>query len=298
VGFDPLFDLPEQNYLRLVALKGFVERLKLNPIYQGTDWNGQLIMCKESILHPGLGELLISHTENIVIKRTAINSNFLLELDIVRNQQLDKNDKFLTLGVHYFLYGLFGCSLYELKTIKVDLGTYIKRKRISNSQMHFIVLQIVRALEYLHLNQIIHGAVAPENILINSSKVTLANFSFASTDKRVQFSPRFTKFPFNGPDIFASTLTDLWGVGIVFSCLLFRHHLSPFQNVLETAPISYDVQQDLFSPSKLSEIIVGLNCSEQHENFLLITLRCISPMPLNAKNVKTHSIFFDCYKLV
>ncbi|XZO00574.1 MAG: protein kinase domain-containing protein [Microcoleus sp.] len=63
-----------------------------------------------------------------------------------------------------------------------SLGQLIQKKRLSLRSFLDIAIQIVKAVEYLHQNQIIHKDIKPSNIIINSQtqQVKLTDFGIAT----------------------------------------------------------------------------------------------------------------------
>jgi predicted ATPase/signal transduction histidine kinase/tRNA A-37 threonylcarbamoyl transferase component Bud32 len=82
-----------------------------------------------------------------------------------------------------------------------SLGQLLEKKRLSLLATLNIAIQIVKALEYLHQNQIIHKDIKPSNIIINSQtkQVKLTDFGIAT--KLNKENPQF-----NNPNSVEGTL--------------------------------------------------------------------------------------------
>jgi serine/threonine protein kinase len=262
VGFDPVLDLTPLEQGQLMTLKHFADKLQLSPMFQRKNWISEILNCNNLFSHPCLSDLLISRDKNIVIRKKPLTQNYLLELDITKN--VPDYLKHFSLGVHYFIDDVFGCSLYFLKKITVDLQKLNTLKKLTERQVNLIIFEILGGLEILHRLEIIHVAICPENIFINGNKITIANFSYAVTQKRSVFSKRFSKFPYHGPDQLPpakplTAQTDLWAVGVMFCILQFKSAYSPFPE--SNGEPSIDEQRELFSPKKVRQLVSTLKCS-------------------------------------
>ena len=82
-----------------------------------------------------------------------------------------------------------------------SLGKLMERERLSARSILNIAIQIVKALEYLHQNQIIHKDIKPSNIIINpqTKQVKLTDFGIAT--KLNKENPQF-----NNPNCIEGTL--------------------------------------------------------------------------------------------
>ena len=129
------------------------------------------------------------------------------------------------------------------------------------TEVHAISLmrQVIEALAYLHLKQLIHRDLKPENIIFNDKnydKVTLVDFGFMT--KSEEFKLLFTRCGTPGyvaPEVLADsnydTSADMYSAGILFFALLSKKN--PFQNKSyskliknnKTGVIDYSIIQDL-----------------------------------------------------
>ncbi|KAJ3193240.1 Checkpoint kinase 2 [Irineochytrium annulatum] len=107
-----------------------------------------------------------------------------------------------------------------------DLFSYIEaRQRIPPPESKFIVFQVLLALEHLHLNNISHRDVKPENILLSSterfSRVVLTDFGLAKAIQGGGMQTKCGTSSYLAPEVFDNKgmgykkTVDSWSLGIM-----------------------------------------------------------------------------------
>ncbi|OMJ82128.1 hypothetical protein SteCoe_17246 [Stentor coeruleus] len=154
------------------------------------------------------------HAQHINIKQEIEIIQKTSHENLIRYIDSFETEKDIYIVVEY----ISGISLYSF--LKKHVGT-----RLPEKEAKFIFEQIFSAVEYLHDNNISHGDLKLENILITSSNVVkIIDFGFSSycdTKKKVfcgtssYLSPEIVQMTeyFPGP-------SDIWALGVIFFTLL------------------------------------------------------------------------------
>ncbi|KAG5190757.1 kinase-like domain-containing protein [Tribonema minus] len=109
-----------------------------------------------------------------------------------------------------------------------NLCTYVKRRRrLEEAEARRLLDQILQAVEYLHVREIIHRDLKLENILLDEARnVKLVDFGFATSVAQGRRLHVFCGTPsYIAPEIikrtdYAGKPVDIWSLGIVLYALL------------------------------------------------------------------------------
>lgn len=110
--------------------------------------------------------------------------------------------------------------LYITKRYPYTLTEFIKQYKIPNHTAKFIMIECLKALSYLHHNNIIHGDIKPSNILVDpkTKQVVLIDFGHAQFDEKPLHKVVGTEF-YQAPEINLGNydkLIDIFSLGKVF----------------------------------------------------------------------------------
>lgn len=158
-----------------------------------------------------------------VCKENVKNLSVLLEVELYKKT---KNTDPIVLPNYMFQDHLYVFSIYSLKSIICDVKTLIKKKPLSIYQISFLIFNMLKGIEFLHNNKIIHRNITAENIFVFENQIKIGNFSCAVLEKASFCFELATKiFPFCSPDYFkpnsrVTLKTDIWAIG-VFACELW-----------------------------------------------------------------------------
>lgn len=116
-----------------------------------------------------------------------------------------------------------------------DLEKWLKRDHDFKERIN-IMVQIMRGMDYLHQNNILHRDIKPKNILLHDGVVKICDFGFSTMIKEYnQLFNTICGTPlYMSPELlFMQPYTiksDIWALGILFYIILYKNH--PFGKLL------------------------------------------------------------------
>lgn len=145
--------------------------------------------------------------------------------NITKNNNIIHIENILYYNNNHLLYLVFPYYEYSLK--KLICNNFI----FTDLQIFYIIKQLLTALDYLHLNNIIHRSVCPDNILSDKS----GNLVLTGFENSRNMSDNMTNFDnlyYTAPEILLGDINydykvDSWSVGCIMvemktHCVLFN----------------------------------------------------------------------------
>ena len=134
--------------------------------------------------------------------------------------------------------------------------------RMGSPQVKGILQQILRGLNFLHLNNILHRDMKPENVLLSTDGcLKLADFGLARTQPKQSgaMTPGMVSLYWRAPELLLGATrygpgVDVWAVGVMFAELLQRREGSVF--VPQVRPDEKDMK--VLEASVLRKIVEAL----------------------------------------
>jgi eukaryotic-like serine/threonine-protein kinase len=267
--------------------------------------------------HIYLGKKIILKTLNtlelpdkIVLERFKREARILALLD---HPNLIKVLDFGTYGDHFYIsFEYFDSS---------NLRTVLNDKKLSYDQKHHLLVQLLKALNIAHQNNIVHRDIKPENILVNSNyELKIADFGLAialndtalTNKSSIVGTPGYmSPEQIKGDKI--STQSDIFSAGIVALELFTGSNPFIGKNINETinnilsfredsisdkiAPLSPAVQQSILMMLKKNPLERGRNINELL-SLLGVAGEIFTPVEVKIKKLKKrHAVLISSFML-
>ncbi|KAL0209540.1 hypothetical protein RCL1_008378 [Eukaryota sp. TZLM3-RCL] len=132
---------------------------------------------------------------------------------------------------------------------------FVKRRRLSASDTWVILVQLLKGLEYLHNQGIIHRGLKPGNVLLCSHErplqVKICDFGISHDVTEKTASTFIGTLGFMAPEVLASqsygAYVDLWSLGVLLY-FLAHNGTYPFENMVEILQGDIPVSNTEFGP--------------------------------------------------
>lgn len=171
-----------------------------------------------------------------------------------------------------------------------------------------ILRQIIRGLKYLHDNNIIHGDIKPQNLLVSSDGlIKIGDFGLSKIIDENELQSDFVGTPaFMAPEVcgesFNGKIADLYSVGA--TCFYIRFGKPPFEGKNLTELYAQIQNNSVHFPfpvaEGLEEIIRGLMVkipSDRLSMAKLLVFPWLQKRPGERKHQQTHELFTNYEKV-
>ncbi|CAG2242127.1 STK22 [Mytilus edulis] len=128
-----------------------------------------------------------------------------------------------------------------------DVFEYIMKNGLMSVEATLSVFsQVVKAVEYCHLNGIAHNDIKLENVLLSNGCVKLADFGFAKSTVVVAESEEFCgTLPYAAPEVIMgmehnTMKADMWSMGVMLYVMLFSFPILEKNVLMPSQPQSLE----------------------------------------------------------
>ena len=167
-----------------------------------------------------------------------------------------------------------------------DLDIHIQFRVFEEEEAKFYIAELILAIEYLHINNILYRDLKPENILIYSDgHIKLADFGLARENAKEGINKSFCGTPFYlSPEMIekreSTKASDIYGIGAVLYEMMSGH--TPFYG---------DDLRTLYTNITQKKLIFPEYFSERAKNLLKKLLEKNPQKRIDLEDIKKHKFF-------
>lgn len=177
--------------------------------------------------------------EDMILREISVQKG-LSHSNIVKLFEINQDDNYIFLILEYVSMG----EMYD----------YIDQKGILNeSEAAKLFMQILRAVHYCHLKNIMHRDIKPENLFLTEDfRVKLGDFGWATSDKtssELAGTPEYMAPEIIDLDGSYDMRVDIWSLGVLLYELLFG--ISPFSGTDCQETMQRIIYQELDFPENV-----------------------------------------------
>lgn len=155
-----------------------------------------------------------------IITKSKFSSSLLLEAELFQKS----NNSLLYLPLSIGLENEYVFRLFPLKSSRLSIEKIVQKLLFTEAQSSFIIAEVIKALDYLHSQDIIFNSLHPKNVFIINKNVKIGDFSNSCKENCAPFGSCNLPFPYKSPELVQEIPfycnSDIWSLGILFTFLL------------------------------------------------------------------------------
>lgn len=201
------------------------------------------------------------HPNFVSVKRD-FDISAILELEMFKKST---KSPFLFLPKHITSDKELILHVYQIEEICSNLQVVKKKIFLTQPKCCYVLREVLKGLEFLHSNQIIHRDICLENIFIYGNKIQIGQFHLAVLDSvDLENINKFNlKFPYCSPEqvgcsekktSMLTNKTDIWAIGCLFADLISNSEGSLFK---EVAPYQCTLPYEAMTNLKLENMTLN-----------------------------------------
>ncbi|KAI7897952.1 kinase-like domain-containing protein [Cokeromyces recurvatus] len=201
---------------------------------------------KKRKLNNTIQQQIITKQMTLVVKEATILKQLSKHINIIDFIEMIQDSEYED--------SIFIVTEFVEKGVVMDIIPHSSTKPYSEIQCYLIFKQLVAAVDHLHQNQIIHGDIKPQNLILSKdNSLRLIDFGTATFiinkathyDYKMSGTPAFMapellkKTSKEGSEPSSPTCIDIWSMGITLYCLVYGH--LPFERT-HLLDLYFDIQ--------------------------------------------------------
>tara|TARA_Y100000588_G_C13767162_1_gene716564 strand:- start:7 stop:666 length:660 start_codon:yes stop_codon:yes gene_type:complete len=168
---------------------------------------------------------------------------------IEKQEEVDKEDIYDIDISNYIQLNIF----IQMELMDISLKEYLVNTNKNSIDKHFIIKNILNGVKYLHLNDIIHCDLKPDNILLNIKDKNIINIKIADFglvfEKHNHKSNNYGCPIYMAPDKKFTEKYDIYSLGVIFFEILncFNTNMEKYLEVKKLKDNEYLDKYPLFT---------------------------------------------------
>ncbi|KAL6121976.1 hypothetical protein NUSPORA_01030 [Nucleospora cyclopteri] len=186
----------------------------------------------------------VLHNNKIYALKKASKGDFDKEISILKKLNTPKGDEFIIKMIDCQVDMLSNTVILLLEYGEIDLQSFINKYSYSNLFIKYSVEAILKIVDFLHSNQIIHKDIKPANFVFVKGRIKIIDFGISAEigpDTTSCLNNKEGTAYYSSPEVFqmqkVSRSTDMWSVGCILHYLIYKETVFTQEQVLNMKEI-------------------------------------------------------------